>query len=269
MIIDFHTHLFPDKIAAATIEVLASRAKVMAYSDGTASALLNSMNQAKVDCSVVLPVVTKPEQFGSLNRFASQINENYSNKESAKLISFGGIHPDSAHYKEELREIVKMGFLGIKLHPDYQDTMIDNIRNMRIIDYASELGLMISVHAGIDVGLPDVVHCKPKAALTVIKEVAPEKFILAHLGGWKMWDQVEEYLVGEKVYFDTAVVFDYIEQKQFLKIVRGHGSEKILFASDSPWSGQLESYQSFCNMPITQEEKDNILYKNALRLLEE
>ena len=37
---------------------------------------------------------------------------------------------------------------GIKLHPDYQDTYFNDIRYKRIISYATELGLIISVHAG-------------------------------------------------------------------------------------------------------------------------
>ena len=267
MIIDFHTHLFPDLIAATTIDTLAKRAGVPSFSDGTADALHSSMKKAGIDYSVVLPVVTKPGQFRSLNKFALGINEAYGNLDKNKMISFGGIHPDSSDYKGELREIVKMGFKGIKLHPDYQQTKIDDIKNMRIIDFASEIGLITSVHAGTDVGLPDEVHCKPEAALKVIREVAPENLVLAHLGGWKMWDLVEEYLVGEKVYFDTAVIFGYIEQPQLLRIIKNHGSDNILFATDSPWSGQQESYDSLMNLPVTKEEKDNILYKNAARLL--
>ena len=74
-------------------------------------------------------------------------------------------------------------------------------------------------------------------------------------------------LVGKDVYLDTAVIFDYIEQEQFLRILRGHGSDRILFATDSPWSGQRESLSHLRSMKLSQEVFDAILGGNALRLL--
>ena len=46
--------------------------------------------------------------------------------------------------------------------------------------------------------------------------------------------------MGKPVYFDTGVVLDTMEEAQFLRIVRNHGADKILFATDSPWAGQKE-----------------------------
>ena len=46
-----------------------------------------------------------------------------------------------------------MGLKGIKLHPTYQNTYIDDIRYERIIGYAVELGLLVSIHCGRDLGL--------------------------------------------------------------------------------------------------------------------
>ena len=77
MIIDFHTHIFPDKIAEKTIAKLASVANIAASTDGTINGLVESMNRANVDISVIQPVVTKPEQFETINQFAQSINEKY------------------------------------------------------------------------------------------------------------------------------------------------------------------------------------------------
>ena len=46
-----------------------------------------------------------------------------------------------------------------------------------------------------------------------------------------------------------------------------HGSDKILFASDSPWSNAKNEIKRIKNLNISTEDKDNILYKNAKRLL--
>ena len=40
MIIDFHTHTFPDQIAASAVARLSDRANIPAYSSGTAGGLL-------------------------------------------------------------------------------------------------------------------------------------------------------------------------------------------------------------------------------------
>ena len=78
---------------------------------------------------------------------------------------------------------------------------------------------------------------------------------------------MEEYLVGEKVYFDTAVVLGVIPEEQFVRMVRNHGVEKILFGTDSPWAGQKEFVDYMKQCPLTEEEKERIFSQNALELL--
>ncbi len=260
--IDFHTHIFPEKIASKTLDFLESRCHTHPYTNGMASGLLASTSKAGLAFSVVLPVVTNPSQFDSINRFALQMQD-----PGAGLLSFGGIHPDNEDYREKLCYIRDAGIKGIKLHPDYQGVMIDDIRYKRIISYATELGLIISVHAGFDPGYPECVHCPPRLARDVIREVQPDRLILAHMGGYRRWDEVEEYLVGESVWFDTAVVLGDIPDDQFLRIVRNHGADRILFGTDSPWAGQREFVQYLRELPLTEEEREQIFRLNALDLL--
>ena len=258
--IDFHTHIFPDKIAGKTLDFLSSRCKTVPFTDGTAEGLKESGRQAGLDLSIALPVVTNPAQFESINRFAAQFLE-------GEILSFGGIHPASGDYKADLRELKSMGFQGIKLHPAYQETMFNDIRYKRIISYAAELGLIISVHGGFDPGYPDCIYATPRMSAEVIDEVKPEKLVLAHMGGYLCWDDVEHYLTGRDVYLDTAVVFGKIDDDQFVRICREHGIDKILFATDSPWSGQRESLEHFRGLPFNEEEQNKILDENARKLL--
>ncbi len=266
MVIDFHTHLFPDKIAEKTIQTLAGQSHLTPFSNGRVEGLINEMQEGNVSLSVALPVVTKPEQFESITKFARSINEQYG-EGARRILSFGGVHPASSRYKEELRELKELGFKGIKLHPDYQGAYFHDIEYQRIVDEAGNLGLIISVHAGVDVGFPEPVHCPPKQALEVIKAVKPEKLVLAHLGGWKQWEQVYELLAGQEVYFDTAVAFGACPDNLFKKIVQKHGNDKILFATDSPWTGQKESIEYLKSMGFDQETEEKIFYKNACELL--
>lgn len=290
MIIDFHTHIFPDKIAAKTIESLGAIAGVKAATDGTLNGLLTSMEKSGIEKSVIMPVCTKPEQFENINHFAKKINDIY----NGKVISFGGIHPDCENPKEKIKYIKSLGIPGIKIHPDYQGVMIDDIRFMKIIEYANEVGLMILTHAGIDIGLPEPVHCPPDKMRKVLDTLKPEKMILAHMGGWKQWEKVYEYLVGENVYLDTAFMFgvlehsiqdngskceesfgkekqegyrNYIEEEILMKIFKKHDIGKILFATDSPWSNAVKGIEYIKNLPIDEKAKNLILGENAVKML--
>ena len=261
-IIDFHTHAFPDKIAGKTIGFLSEKGGIPAHTDGTAEGLRRALSEAGIALGVVLPVVTKPEQFESVTRFATQINENQNG-----LLSFGGIHPDSADYQKELKTLFDSGFRGIKLHPDYQGVFFDDIRYLRIIEYASELGLIIITHAGVDIGFPDMVRCTPERALKVLREVKPEKLVLAHCGGWSLWEEVLDTLAGESVYMDTAYSMGHISEEHFVTLCRTHGAEKVLFATDCPWGNPKRDVETFLTMPLAAEEQELILHKNAERLL--
>ena len=260
MIIDFHTHMFPDKIAKGTLDFLEGICGTHPYTNGTYEGLSASGRKAGIDISIALPAMTKVSQIASVNRFAS-------NYLDGSVVSFGGIHPDVIDYKEELRQIKRMGMKGIKLHPDYQDTYFNDIRYKRLVAYASELGLVTVVHAGQDPKSPNDIHCTPKMALELIREVHPEKLVLAHMGGNEMWDEVEAYLIGQNVYFDTGVVLDRMPEEQFVRMVRSHGADKILFATDSPWAGQKEFVEILKHMPLAEEEKEKIFSDNACSLL--
>ena len=263
MIIDFHTHIFPDGIAPKTIPFLEQRSGVKANTDGMLKGLLLAMENSGVDLSVVHPVVTKPSQFESVNTFAKYVNDSC----QGKLISFGGIHPDCEDYKSKLEYIKSLGLLGIKLHPDYQGVFIDDVRYMNIIEYADELGLMILTHAGVDIGLPEPIHCPPDRMRKVIDVIRPKKMIVAHLGGWKQWEQVCEYLVGEPIYLDTAFCFDYISSEMFQNIWEKHDKDKILFATDSPWGEAKKTIEQLRKMSLGEEETEDILANNAKKLL--
>lgn len=83
MLIDFHTHIFPEKIAAKTLELLAGRSSSRPFTDGMRGGASFIDERSGVDISVVLPVVTKPSQFDSINAFAAEVNK------TPGLISFG------------------------------------------------------------------------------------------------------------------------------------------------------------------------------------
>ncbi|MBP3308031.1 MAG: amidohydrolase family protein [Clostridia bacterium] len=264
MIIDFHTHIFPDKIARRTIEHLSGKGGIPAYSTGEVSGLLERMNEAGVDIAVTLPVVTAPHQFDSITKFACEINERY----RSRLISFAGIHPACEDIKGKMRLIKELGFLGVKLHPDYQGTFIDDEGYIEIIKEAERLDLIAVTHSGVDVGFPDEeVKCTPRRILRLLERVRHPKLVLAHLGANEMVEEVLDTIAGEDLYLDTAYVLRATSKELFTKLVEKHSADKILFASDSPWSsikGDVEILRSY---GLSREVEEKIFSKNAKRLL--
>jgi len=275
MVIDFHTHVYPDKIAEKTIDALMRSAPdVNVYTKGTINSLLESMKKAGIDKSVILPVATRKGQFDTINRVASEINKKYD-----QLVSFGGIHPDDDNIENKLLFLKETGFKGIKIHPDYTQTFIDDERYIKIITECAKLGLTVVTHAGVDPAF-DVIHCPPEKARLVLDKVTsltkPEKpfLVFAHLGGIYCHKDVLKYLMGTNCYIDISCSFaslgSYCDttDKEVVEVIKGHGADKILFATDSPWNHQGEYLEKFKSMSgLSDIEKEMILCKNAQKLL--
>lgn len=269
MIIDFHTHIFPYKIVEKTIARLSEQSGIKPFSDATAEGLCRSMIDADVSVSVSLPVLTNPRQFNGVNGYAREINEEYRNFQN-RIISFAGIHPFCDDLYGKMEYIKKVGFVGVKIHPDYQQTFIDDERYIKILDCAKSLDLVVVTHAGRDYGFKGLpVMCPPERAINVIKKVRHSKFVLAHYGGLDMWDDVLNVLAGEGAYFDTSFSIHKLNADTFNKILEKQGSNRILFATDSPWQGQKEYVDIVKSFNLSKEVEEAIFYKNALKLLKE
>ena len=281
MIIDIHTHTFPDKIAAATLDKLKHLSHTIPFTDGTAAGLAASMARAGVDRSVVMPVATSPRQVPHVNDASARMNELGA---QTGVLSFGCMHPDFDGWKEELARVRDLGLKGIKLHPQYQDTDFDDPRYLRILDRCGELGLVVLTHAGLDIGMPGKDNCAPEMVARVLEQVGPVKLVLAHMGGWRQWGRVEALLPGTGVYLDTSFSLGEItplddghyrpgdlpllDEAAFLRMVRRFGPDRILFGTDSPWDDQETALARLRALPLEKSELDAILGGNARKLLE-
>ena len=280
MIIDIHTHTFPDKIAAATLDKLKHLSHTIPFTDGTAAGLAASMARAGVDRSVVMPVATSPRQVPHVNDASARMNELGA---QTGVLSFGCMHPDFDGWKEELARVRDLGLKGIKLHPQYQDTDFDDPRYLRILDRCGELGLVVLTHAGLDIGMPGKDNCAPEMVARALEQVGPVKLVLAHMGGWRQWDRVEALLPGTGVYLDTSFSLGEItplddghyrpedlpllDEAAFLRMVRRFGPDRILFGTDSPWDDQETALARLRALPLEPAELEAILGGNAKRLL--
>lgn len=280
MIIDMHTHIFPEKISKDVVEKLSRVSRTPAFSDGTLAGLKRSMDAAQINFSVILPVATNTKQVEKINSSAAALNEKFSGD---GIISFGCIHPDFTNYREELARVKNHGLKGIKIHPVYQDINLDDVKFLRILDRAAELDLIVVTHAGLDIGFPGVVRCSPEMARRVVEEVGEFKFVLAHMGGWKNWSDVLKLLGGTGIFIDTsfstgkiiprkdfhwqADELKLLTPAEFMDFVKIFGADRILFGTDSPWTSPKTSIDFIKNLPLVADDQNKILGLNAKKLL--
>ena len=262
MIIDFHTHAFPDSLAPRAISSLISACggTLSPVHDGTVTGLIQRMDEYSVDKSVMLPVITKMSQTKTLNEWAASCA-------SERIIPFGAVFPHTDDYKRDMDFVCSLGLRGLKFHAEYQAFSLDEPKMLKIYDYAFEKGLIVLHHAGFDPAFPPPFRSSPKQFQNIARAMKGGVLVAAHFGGQSQWDDVERYLVGENVYLDTSMGQKYYPTEQFLRIVRAHGADKILFASDSPWSNAGEEIASINSLSLTDTEKSMIFSENARKIL--
>ena len=279
MIIDLHTHTFPDAIASDAVRSLRAASHTRAFSDGTLGGLKRSMSDAGIDVSVILPVATKARQVPHINDAAIRISEMSG---STGLISFGCAHPDQDDPLPELKRLRAAGIRGVKLHPPYQGVRFDDPRYLRILDAAGQEGLIVTIHAGLDIGLPDARYAMPEMIRAALDHTGPVTLVLAHMGGWRCWDDLD-CLPGTGVYLDTsfslgtlAPIDDtyhtgekrkLLDPERFTALCRAFGTDHILFGTDSPWADQGSAKRDIEDLPLSAKEKASILGGNAAPLL--
>lgn len=261
-VIDFHTHIFNDKLAAIAFPKLKVDAEAFytPVHDMTRAGLLGCMDKYGVDLSVILPVITKRKQVEPVNLWALS-------QASQRIMPFGGIYPGADDWKEQIDYVCRLGLRGLKFHAEYQEFVLDEPRMLRIYDHALSKGLIIIHHSGFDPAYPAPYRSSPQRYAHMLDELKGGVIIASHLGGSRQWDDVEKYLVGKNIYLDTSMGLQYYPNEQFMRIVRAHGADRILFATDSPWTGADKELAILRGLPLTDEEMEKILHLNAERLL--
>lgn len=261
MIIDFHTHVFPDNLAVRALPILSETAGgVKPNHEGTLSSLKDKIREQGADMAVVLNIATNPKQEKNVNRFAAEINRD-------NIISFGSVHPDSPNAFEELSFLKEQGVKGVKLHPDYQGFFVDEERLFPLYEKIASMGFIAVFHSGVDIGYPEPVHCTPERLRNILPIFGGAPVIAAHMGGWLMWKDVLKYLCGENIYFDTAFSSSRMPPDYAAEIINAHGSGRVLFGSDMPWGKTEDEINFVRSLKISDEDKEKILSKNAVKLL--
>ena len=266
MRIDFHTHSFPDTLAPKAMEklknVFISTVGICPCTDGTSSDAEKLLGEIGIDKAVVCNIATNAKQESKVNDYAVSLLEN------DFFYPLGSVHPDSENIESELDRLLSVGIHGVKLHPDYVGIEISDERFDRIFSLLSERDMFTVVHTGYDPISPDKVHATPEMLRKVVEKYKNLKLIAAHMGGFKKSEGVLRHLVGTSIYLDTSLsALRTDERENLYKILDTHDENRILFATDTPWSKPTEEIKFIANAPISDEKKEKIFYKNALELL--
>ena len=187
MLVDVHSHDFPDAIAPRAMAGMCRETEGVLWpaGDGTLANHLDYMECSGVDRAVSCPIATKPSQFEVIFRRALAIRDGVFGERARRMIvPFASVHPDDPDVKAHLKAIADVGIKGVKFHSYYQNFSLVEDRAIKMFRMIADLGLVVQCHAGGDVSWKDTLGmCSPAEIAALMKECPGLKFIAAHLGG--------------------------------------------------------------------------------------
>ena len=236
-VIDMHTHIFPDKIAAkatvATAEYFDLPEPPNHY--GSVAELLDALTAADIDCAMVFSAATTEHQVEHINRYILEQAEAH-----PRFIPCGTLHAGYENYKEELRWMREHGMYGVKIHPEFQHFVLDDERLFPMFEEMERNDMFLIAHMGD----PRVNVSGPRRMLPIAETFPRLRCIAAHLGNWGDWDieKIRPLAKKENMYTDISSSFSYVKDKAPLyPILREYDPTHIFFGSDYPiWCPQKE-----------------------------
>jgi predicted TIM-barrel fold metal-dependent hydrolase len=259
-VIDFHTHAFPDHVAGKAIPFLEQEADVKAFTDGTISALLASMDGAGIETSVICSIATKPSQFTPIMEWSKNIA-------CSRFVPFASIHPDDEDMAARVYEVKRAGLKGVKMHPYYQEYTLNESRLSGFYQAMAETGLVLISHTGFDIAYPRDRIADPVRILDIVKRFPDLIFVASHLGAWEDWDMVEEHLLGSNVYMEISYTSGILPDEKIVSLLTRHNPDRLLFGTDCPWDDQQRALEHFLSLKLPDSLKEKMLCINGSRLL--
>ncbi len=257
-IIDFHCHVFPEKIAEKATEFVGKYYNLEMHGGGIAETLISTAKDINVKGFLIHSSATKPQQVENVNDFIAE----YARKNEI-FIGFGTIHKDFPDIEKELKRVKELGLKGLKLHPDFQNFKINQPEMDVIYQCASDLQLPILMHMGDK----NTDNSKPRRLVEVLENFPKLTVIAAHMGGHTDWDEAIECLYGRNVYFDTSSTMPFVSYERVREMIYMHDVNKILFGSDFPIQWTYEAAEDIYKLNLSDTDRNKIFYENAAQLL--
>lgn len=258
-VFDIHAHIYPDAIADRAVHAIShAYDDFPVRNDGRLETLLGEMDDAGVTAFAAHSVATTPHQVDSINRFVMASAKAH----PGRIVPFASLHPDTPDLGGAVERLVAAGFCGVKLHPEFQGFKVDEPRAVALFD-ALAGRLPVLLHCG-DYRCD---HSAPERIRHMLREVPGLKLVCAHLGGWTTWESAAAKLIGADVWVDTSSSLYALDASTATAIIRGYGVERAIFGSDYPMWTPAEELERFMRLPLTDGEREKILWTNHLALL--
>lgn len=262
-IIDFHVHAFPDSLAAKAVGALTGGERQMrAHLDGRIDSLLASMNRYRITASVVCSIATKPGQFRPILEWSRQIK-------SRHIEPLASVHPDDPELFRHLAEVREQGLLGIKIHPYYQNFLLDSKRVIDLLKCARDHDLMVVCHTGYDIAFPREQRADPARLARAFAAVEGLCLVATHGGAWDDWQAAATILNGLPIFRETSFCLGWMPDDRFLNLMATIPEGYLLFGSDSPWNDQGAELDRIRRLKLPRSRERSLIHDNAARLLQQ
>lgn len=255
---DSHNHIYPDNLAEKARDNVGRFYKYPMFTCGTTAELYKVRAEEYKGRRIAVQLVSSPaitpSQTESINGFISSVCTN-----NNSLIGFGTIHKDNENFKDIIADIKSRGLRGIKLHPEYQKTDIDDPGLIEIYKAAAEADLPILFHMG-DKTLR---YSSPDKLAKVAAAVPELQIIAAHMGGYLNWEEAyKEIPVCGNVYFDISSTMAFLPKETVLKMIEKFGADKIFFGSDFPICNPIGELEKLDELGFDYADRRRIEYYN-------
>ena len=257
-IIDFHVHIYPDKIAERAIKSVGEFYNLEMRGSGTAEKILTDCKKTGVTSCVVHSVAVTASRVESINDYIASECEKHK-----EFYGFGTMHADFDNKIDETKRFLDMGLKGVKIHPDTQLFNIDDERMFELYDFLQQTKTPILIHTG-DYRY-DFSH--PRRLKNILKEFPDLIAIGAHFGGWSIFDLALEYLKDTKCYLDTSSSLPMTGLKRAKELIRIYGAERIVYGTDFPMWDPEQCLNEFMSLNLSNDENKLILSENAKKIL--
>jgi predicted TIM-barrel fold metal-dependent hydrolase len=259
MIVDAHTHIWPDKIAALALG--GNRVPGLeARGDGTVGGLISDMRTSGVDVSCCLAIANEARHVDRVNEFVAGIA-------SETRIPFGTVHVELP-VDENIASLERHGIKAVKLHPLFQKFALDDGRLWEILEaFGSDYAVITHVGAGGDAYTNSL--SSPAMIRDIVRQFPGLRLIACHFGGYKLLDDAQEMLSGADVVLETSwpPSLATLQPDRVRRLIRDHGAERVIFGSDWPMTSPTEELHAIEALGLTDDETKAVLGETLVSVL--
>ncbi len=264
-IFDFHTHVYPDAIAAKAVGALNRFYDFTAECSGTLGDQLESARLANLYGFALLGVATNPHQVEHVNQAILRAAD-LARRAGFRCVPFIGMHQDYPDPEAEIIRAIRLGAKGMKLHPDIQQVEIDDPRLCRIYEILARYRLPVVLHMGDH--RADYRYSSPDKLAKVASAYPKVRFVASHLGAYRAWQESDQLIGLANVWFDSSSSLWALPKERALELIRSLGTDRIFFGTDYPVTTAVHELTRFFTLPLLEEERRAILWDNAAAFLQ-